>query len=157
MYEGIMEASAKTKSSHNLMCIKLHLGIKIFLFFSLYFCSQFVSLNFCVVPSSFGHKKHLQRCSQNAEKTGALLHRKKPSSGIPRHQESVSCQLGCVIRGLQLWGQPEEPRRCSRGQRDQPKDCEEGLSGAGNPGKGERLECVLKTGDWWWWWLINQV
>lgn len=62
----------------------------------------------------------------------------------------MSGQLGCVVGELQLWGQPEEPWSRDRGQRDQPKNCEEGLSGAGNPGKGERLECVVKTSVWWW-------
>lgn len=57
----------------------------------------------------------------------------------------MSVQLGCVISGLQLWGQPEEPSSSDRSQQGQQRSCEKELCRTGNSGKGERFFCVVRS------------
>lgn len=131
------------KKKKNISSPKLTSHIDIFTMYP--FCAVSASSNFHDVPLSFRHGEHVQcRSEESSQKTEPFQHR-KGTSGIPGGQKGVPVQLGCVISGMQLWGQPEEPWSSDRSQQGQQKSCEKELCSTGNSGKGERLFLSFKV------------
>ena len=101
------------------------------------------------VPFRLRHGEPVQHRSEDrAQKVEPLQHR-EGTSRLPGDKKITPAQLGCVVGGLQLFGQSGEPRSSDRSKQGRQGSYEEELSGTRHSGKGETSWCLMRYGDLW--------